>query len=129
MEKTTVSTDATFVIIDDEPDICWSLERILAKIGFHTLVARNGHEALELAKRSRCELAVVDAKLSDIEGIELIKQLQQIQPGLSVVLISGYLYEDDPQVQRWISEGLIRGFISKPFSHEQVRKAARDLKG
>jgi len=128
VEKTSVAADMAFLIVDDEPDICWSMERILTKAGFRALVAGSGDEALEFAKQAPFALAFVDAKLPDIEGIELVKQLQQIQPGLSVMLISGYFYEDDPQVQQWMKDGLIRGFISKPFSLDQVRKAARDLK-
>ncbi len=125
MHETPAERDAIFLIVDDEPDICWSLERVISKAGFRAAVAETGLGALELVTRSSFELAFVDAKLPDIEGMELARQFQSIRPNLRIVLISGYFYEDDHQVQRWIREGLICGFIGKPFSLEQIRNLVR----
>ena len=113
------------LVVDDEPAICWALERILTKMGFQTVTASNGRDALGIAGQSLIRLAFVDVKIPDMDGIDLAGRLRGIQPNLPVVLVSGYFYEEDRQVQSAIRGGLIRGFISKPFMFEQIREAAK----
>ena len=114
---------STVLIVDDEPDMCWALERIVAQMGYQTVSATSGLDVAPLMERATVDLALVDAKLPDMEGIDLARQLRQRQPDLPVVLISGYFYERDPRVQEWISRGAICGFIGKPFVLSQVREA------
>jgi DNA-binding NtrC family response regulator len=111
------------LIVDDEPDMCWALERIIARMGYQTVSAPSGQDAARLVERIPVEMALVDAKLPDMEGIDLARQLRQRQPGLPVVLVSGYFYELDARVQEWIRQEVIWGFIGKPFVLSQVRKA------
>ena len=112
---------APILIVDDEPDICWALGQVLKRAACLTVRAGDGREALGVAERTPLRMAFVDAKLPDVEGIDLVTRLREMQPGLRVVLISGYFYEDDSKVQEWASGGLIHGFISKPFLHQEVR--------
>lgn len=111
------------LVTDDEPDMCWALERILKGMGFMTAAATSGREALQLAERTPFHLAFLDAKLPDMEGIELARRLRRLEPAIPVVLVSAYFYEDDAQVQQWVRQGLIRHFISKPFLVDQVQTA------
>lgn len=112
------------LVVDDEPDICWALSEILKGMSFRTITAGTGEEAIRLALRSRFRLAFVDAKLPDPDGIDLAKRLREMQPKLPIVLVSGYYYDDDSGVRRLVEDGVIAGFISKPFLLEAVRKAA-----
>ena len=73
-------------------------------------------------ERNRFQLAFLDAKLPDIEGLELAKQIRHIDPSIRIVMISGYFYRDDVDVQKAVSEGLICSFISKPFQHNEILK-------
>ena len=111
------------LIVDDEPDMCWALERIIAGMGYQTVSAPSGQDAAQLVERIPVQMALVDAKLPDMEGIDLARQLRQRQPDLPVVLVSGYFYELDARVQEWIRQEVIWGFIGKPFVLSQVRKA------
>lgn len=111
----------TVLIVDDEIEICWALQRILQKIGCTSLCAVSGKGALEMAEKTPFDLALVDAKLPDQKGIDVVLALRARLPSLRAILISGYLFEDDPGVRSWVDDGLIFGFISKPFSIAQVR--------
>ena len=115
--------NSAILVVEDEPDICWALERVLDSMGYVSATATNGKHALRLTKRRSFRLALVDAKLPDVDGIELAEQLQKHQPDLPVILISGYFYEDDDTVQQSISTGSICGFVGKPFALSQVREA------
>ena len=114
-----------FLIVDDEPDMCWALEHILEKNGFLTKKALNGSEALSLIESERFRLIFLDAKLPDIDGLELAKQIRKIDPDIRIIIVSGYFYKDDMVIQKALEEGLIYGFIGKPFFHEEILETVK----
>lgn len=120
---------AAVLIVDDEPDVCWALERILSASGILSVVTTSAHEALRLVRREPFFLAFVDAKLPDGEGLELARRMREAAPGLRIVLISGYYYPDDSAVADALAAGVIEGFVSKPFQHDEIQKLARDAGG
>jgi len=119
------NADRLFLIVDDEPDLCWALENILKKNGFLSKKALNGRDALKLVNENRFELAFLDAKLPDIEGLELAKQIRKIAPFVRIVIVSGYFYRDDVGIQNAMTEGSISGFIDKPFDHNDILKVTQ----
>ena len=114
---------AIFLIVDDEPDMCWALENILKKNGLKSEKALNGSEALSLVRQNRFQMAFLDAKLPDIEGLELAKQIYKADPSVRIVIVSGYFYKDDTEIQGALTNGLVSGFIAKPFDHDEILKA------
>ena len=115
------------LIIDDEPDMCWALKHLLEKNGFLITKAADGREALDLLTSGSFQGAFLDAKLPDIEGLELARQFREKAPQMRIILISGYFYSDDVAVEKALGEGLICGFIAKPFLHEEILKAVKIL--
>ena len=109
-----------FLVVDDDLDMCWGLKYILEKHGFSSEIALSGEEALTLITRNCFRLVFLDAKLPDIEGLELATRMQEIDPTIRIVLVSGYYYNDDVDVQKAIQNGLICGFIAKPFPHDEI---------
>ncbi len=116
-----------FLIVDDEPDMCWALEYLLKTCGFPSKLARSGQEALRLVESNHFHLAFVDAKLPDIEGLTLARQIHTFDPSMGIIIISGYFYKDDVSIQSVIREGLICGFISKPFDHDEILKIIQNM--
>ena len=108
------------LVVDDDPDICWALERVLGGLGAQCIRALDGRTALEAARLNRPAMALLDAKLPDIDGLELARNLRMADPALLVLVISGYFYKDDPAIQAALEQRLIHGFIEKPFSHAEV---------
>jgi DNA-binding NtrC family response regulator len=111
-----------FLIVDDEPDICWAIENILKKIGLLSEKALSGREALQLVEQKRFRMAFLDAKLPDMEGLELARQIRKIDSGVRAVIVSGYFYKDDINIQNALNEDVICSFISKPFDHDEILK-------
>ena len=120
-----IRNDAAVLIVDDEPGMCWALGHILTGNGIVSVAATTGQEALRLAARERFHLAFVDAKLPDAEGLDLARRIREANPGIRIVLVSGYFYGDDPEVLQASAAGVINGFVSKPFLHDEVRTIAR----
>ncbi|RJX35698.1 MAG: response regulator [Desulfarculus sp.] len=115
--------DQLILIVDDEPEMCWALEHILRKTGRRVIKALSGQEALRLAEAHNPALAFVDAKLPDMEGLELAGRLRELASGLRIVVVSGYFYKDDDAVQKALSEKIIADFISKPFKNEDILRS------
>ncbi len=114
------------LIVDDDPDICWALEHVLQGLGVRCIRALNGQTALQAVRLNRLTLALLDAKLPDIDGLELAQHIRIAQPSIPIVVVSGYFYMDDPAIQAALEQGLIHGFIEKPFSHTAVVETVKD---
>ncbi len=116
-------TGERILVVDDEPDISWVLEHVLKEKGIVPKKALSGQEALELVKRDCFQMAIVDAKLPDMEGLELAKRIREVQPAVRLIMISGYYSKDEAYIQSALADGLIGGFIVKPFLNDEILKA------
>lgn len=113
------------LVVDDEPDICWALESILRDAGYQVTIARSKQEAWSLLVGGGYQVAFVDAKLPDGDGIELALEVQQRALTVGVVLVSAYYYAEDRMVQESLKNGRLIGFIPKPFMLDEVRQMAK----
>ena len=122
-----MSLSSQFVlIVDDDPDICRALDHVLRGLGVRCIWALDGQTALQAVQLNRLALALLDAKLPDIDGLELAQHIRIVQPGIPIVVISGYFYKDDPAILAALEQGLIHGFIEKPFLHTEVVETVKD---
>ena len=115
------------LVIDDEPDMCWALENMLRPEGYAVTTTTTGAEALELLAAESYAGAFVDAKLSDLDGLELAALIRQRSPNTAVILISGYFYQADKAIIEGLQENLFVDFIPKPFDCNKVRSVTRQV--
>jgi DNA-binding response OmpR family regulator len=113
----------SFLVVDDEEEMCWVLAHVLTRNGYACETAHTGQDANALVRRQSFCLAFLDAKLPDVDGLELARQLRISDPGLPIILISGYFYQDNMTVQDAVESGLINAFFSKPFDHSEILRA------
>ena len=109
-----------FLIVDDEPDMCWALENILRRNGCRSEKALNAGEAMRLLELHKFYMAFLDVKLPDMEGLALARRIKSVDPDIRIVMISGFCYKDDPAIQKAVEEGLISSFVAKPFLHTEI---------
>lgn len=116
----------TVLVVDDEPDVCWALETLLRRGRFTVVTACSGSAALRWLKESEpaCHLILVDAKLPDIEGVDLARRVRAETSCVApMILVSGYFYKDDSLVQDTLRGGLVSAFVTKPFRHDEMLNA------
>ena len=120
-------TQTKILIVDDEPDMCWALQHILENLKIQSTTAFSGVQALTLMASNVFRLAFVDAKLPDIEGLDLAEKLRNLDPEINIIMVSGYFYNDDAAIKNALKEGIINGFVSKPFLHHEICEIAQNL--
>jgi DNA-binding NtrC family response regulator len=118
---------ASILIVDDEPDMCWALENMLRPGGYAVTTTTTGAQALELLAAESYALAFVDAKLPDLDGLELAALIRQRSPNTAIVLISGYFYQEDKAVTEGLQKNLFVDFIPKPFDLKEIRSVTRQV--
>jgi two-component system, cell cycle sensor histidine kinase and response regulator CckA len=106
----------TLLIVEDEEGVRAVAERMLEGLGFHVLAAEDGREALKVVKSQGDHLAAVllDLSMPHMGGPETLRRLRELQPGLPVVLMSGYTEQE--VASRLLDEnpGPVV-FLQKPF--------------
>ena len=81
--------------------------------------------ALEELRQRPYALTLLDAKLPDLDGLELARRIRALNLTSPIILVSGYFYPEDAAIQEAHATGLIQGFVGKPFLHEQIVRAVR----
>ena len=115
-------TEGRILIVDDEPDMCWVLESALRSDDCTIQTVTRSADALDLLVAGFYDVALLDAKLPDIDGAELAAIIRQQSPKTVVILISGYYHAEDSVIVEGLKSHLFAGFIVKPFDIEHVRK-------
>lgn len=112
------------LIVEDDVVFCKLLTRFLSKNGFEVMDAQNGKDAFELMELNIFKLAVLDYRLPDMTGIEILSKLKAKQPNSKVVLITRY--GDEEVASKAIASGA-DAFISKPINPDELLDVIRNL--
>jgi len=115
------------LVVDDEPDMLWSLKQILGYANYTVITALNGEDALNYLRKHSFAMAIVDVKLPDMDGLQLAMKIKAIAPELAIILISGYYYAEDPEIEREVNQKIATSFISKPFSLRELRSTIQQV--
>lgn len=105
------------LIIDDDPDACKTLGMILEEKGYTVSTAESGKKALELAGGKKFDLAILDIKLPDTDGTELMKKLKIISPHMEIIITTGYASLQNAILA--LREGAF-DYLTKPLDIEEV---------
>ena len=81
--------------------------------------------ALELARQTRFTVVFIDAKLPDMDGLDIAALIRQQSRHTAIVLISGYFYQEDRAIAERLEDDAFISFVAKPFDLEEVRRMAR----
>ncbi|MEW6455548.1 MAG: sigma-54 dependent transcriptional regulator [Acidobacteriota bacterium] len=105
------------LIIDDDLDFCWTLQEILKNSGYETKSITEGKRALQEVKKYQPNLILLDQRLKDINGIELMQKLKEVERNLVVIMITAY------GATKSAVEAMKLGafdYITKPFDNDEL---------
>ncbi len=103
------------LVVDDEPVVIKSCERILTPEGYSVDSASNGKEAIGILEKNGYDLVITDLKMPDMDGIELIRWIRNSRLDTGVVVITGYPSQES--IRDALSMRII-DYLPKPFSPE-----------
>ena len=78
------------LVVDDDPGLLTLMRVRLEATGYHVMQAEGGQEALTCAQEEVCDLALVDLKMVDMDGITLLQELLRLHPGLPVIILTAH---------------------------------------
>jgi two-component system response regulator HydG len=114
---------ARILVIDDDENIRKVLATILEDEGYKVDLVDTAKKAIEKTKRNFYNIALIDVRLPDMEGIELLTKMKDTTPKMRKIIITGY-----PTLQNAI-QAVNRGadaYIVKPFDMEKVLKTIEE---
>ena len=110
------------LLVDDEEGFTEVLAKRLRRRGFSAVVALTGAEALAAVASQPFDVAVVDYRLSDADGLTLLPRLQEVQPGLAALMLTGHGSEE--AARESLAAGAA-GHLVKPCEIEELAAAIR----
>lgn len=112
-------TPIRLLIVDDEEDLVTFLAHRLRKRDIDVTMALSGAEAVSAGNELTFDVAVVDLKMPDMDGIEVIEQLKVAQPFIEVLMLTGHGSHDSA----W-EAGRLQAFryLMKPYDFEELHE-------
>ena len=101
------------LIVDDETKICDLLARFFTSMGFHTTTASSGRKALELLEGSVPDYMLLDIRMPDISGLEVLREAKSRHPSLKVVMVTAMA--DSESMNEAFRCGAI-DYVTKPLA-------------
>ena len=116
---------ATVLIVDDEPEILDTTKWAFEMAGFKVHTAASAEEALPQAESFRPEVLLIDYKLPQMNGLELLSKVRSWIPDAIAIMITGLTHQSEDLEEESRRLGAI-GFLHKPLQLEVVLKLVRE---
>jgi sigma-B regulation protein RsbU (phosphoserine phosphatase) len=110
---------ARILVVDDEPGMLRAVERVLGE-SYHVVGSRSSTQALSIATELNPDLAIVDIRMPELDGFEVMTRLKAHFPELDIILMTGSLDDLDEKLIRALRSPAFY-FIQKPFDREVLR--------
>src|SRR5258707_12316010 len=83
-----VSARPLLLVVDDEEPVLRVVERLAARTGFDVIACGSGSDAMKALIRKPADLAMVDLRMPDVNGLDLLRQIRSTAPGCEVILMT-----------------------------------------
>jgi CheY-like chemotaxis protein len=88
------------LVVDDDVGIRETMRDILVEMGVHATLARDGIEAIEIARHEPLDLIMLDLRMPGIDGLETSKRIRLVQPRARIILVTAYATEETSSAAR-----------------------------
>jgi diguanylate cyclase (GGDEF)-like protein len=123
-EEETQGLRRTVLLVDDDASMLTFHKKLLVSEGYRILTATSARDGFDLLARHQVDIVVTDYVMPEMDGIEFLKRVKQLYPGIVRVMLSGA--SDMHSLIATVNEGYIYKFLEKPVSAHPFRQALRD---
>ncbi len=110
------------LVVDDDPVVGKSFNRVLSGKGYAVITAANAREALAKLETENYDVVFTDIKMPGMSGLDMADRVKQKQPWLPVVIVTGY---GSPENEARAEAAGVSGFLRKPLSPEMIEGSAQ----
>ena len=110
------------LVVDDDPVVGRSFDRVLSGKGYAVITAASGQEALSKLDAEDYDVVFTDIKMPGMSGLEMAEQMKRSRPWLPVVIVTGY---GSPGNEARAEAAGVSGFLRKPLSPEMIEDSAQ----
>ena len=111
------------LVVDDDPVVGKSFDRVLTNKGYEVVMAHNAAEALERMRKSEYDLVYTDIRMPGMDGLELAEKVKARRPWTPVVIVTGHGTVDN---ERRAMDAGVSAFLHKPLSPEMIEDSATE---
>ena len=115
---------AKVLVIDDEQGIRSLLDTLLSRKGYDVVLADGGRRGLELFRRERPDVVVLDLNMPEMDGIAVLQQLHSLNPAQPVIILTG---AGTLEKEQWVHALGVSEFVEKEFSLHRLGDALKRL--
>ena len=118
------------LVVEDEPDVCNSLQSYFGRRGFLVSTTPSGTEALSIIETSKPDIVLLDLKLAeenDLNGVEVLTKLREHDKETKVIIITGQLFNDE-EIEKIRSLG-VSEYLNKPIMLEKLQNMLEVILG
>ena len=116
----------TILVVDDEADLCTSLQDRLTIEGYKVLTASDGRKGLQVYHDHLIDLVITDVLMPELDGLEVVRTLRRLASAIPIIAMSGGANRDLDFLVEATEFGATRT-ISKPFRVEELVVMVHDL--
>jgi CheY-like chemotaxis protein len=120
-KTTAMNPQRKVLVVDDDPVIGRSFDRVLTGKGYAVITARDGEEALRKLRDEKYDVVFTDIRMPGMSGIEVAEKVKATQPWLPVVIVTGYGTDENEARARTAG---VSGFLRKPLTPEMIEETA-----
>ncbi|MFQ6041530.1 MAG: sigma 54-interacting transcriptional regulator [Candidatus Poribacteria bacterium] len=107
------------LVIDDEEKVCWAFEQFLKDEGYKPIIANNAEEGLKKVETERPDIVILDVRLPGMDGLEALKQIKSLNPGIHVIIITAFdFFETTIKAMQLDAFD----FVTKPPDLDEIRE-------
>lgn len=126
LPQATQAAEGAILVVDDDAAMRGLLVDVLQSAGYSTMEAHDGRDAVESIRLAPPALAFVDLSMPRVTGVEVMKEARKYQPGLAVVLMTGYATQIAVEA---LGDEKPYAILSKPFTIDDVLSLTRAVVG
>lgn len=115
-----MSEASRILVVDDEPAVAEVLLDFFAEAGYTVDVALTGRDALTLIQRTPPDVVLLDIRMPDMDGVEVLRRIRAAHPTLPVIMITA---NDDIGLARATLKMGALDYVSKPFDYGYLAQA------
>ena len=115
---------AKVLVIDDEPGIRDLLDTLLNRKGYDVILADSGQKGLEVFRRARPDVVVLDLKMPGMDGLTVLQQIRHLNPTQPVIILTG---AGTPESEQQVRALGVTEYVEKQFSLHLLGDALKRL--